>query len=103
MIIMGAWGFYSTYPEGKTAAIPIIIGVVLLVLNNGVKYENKVQAHIAVVLTLLGVFGVAKAFMGQLDEGDTLGIIRTGAMILTGIIAMIAFIKSFRDARKNRA
>ena len=85
-----------------TALIPAIAGVILLLLNNGVKAENKVIAHIAVVLTLLLILALIMPFKGSIERGNTLGMIRTAAMIITGIIAMVAFIGSFKAARKAR-
>lgn len=102
LIAMGAWGYFANESRPPTALIPVFFGVILLVLNKGIKYENKVVAHIAVVLTLIVLVALFKPFMGQVDQGDTQGMIRTGVMILTSIIAMIAFIRSFIAARKSR-
>ena len=101
LILMGGWGFYAT--NAKTALIPVLFGVVLLSLTNGVKLENKAIAHVAVVLTLL-VFGalVSKPLMSAINDNDTLGTIRVGIMVLTSFIALIFFIKSFIDAKKAR-
>ena len=101
LILMGGWGYFAT--SSKTALIPVLFGVVLLSLSNGVKMENKAIAHVVVVLTLL-VFGslVAKPLMSAINDGDTLGTIRVGIMVLTSFLAMVFFIKSFIDARKAR-
>jgi hypothetical protein len=102
LIVLSLWGFSSSETPSITALIPTFIGVVLIVLNNGVKNENKVIAHIAVTLTLLVLFGLIKPFMGSLDRGDYMALLRISIMILSTVIAMIAFIRSFRDARKSR-
>jgi hypothetical protein len=101
LILMGGWGYFAT--SSNTALIPVAFGVVLLALSKGVKTENKLIAHIAVLLTLL-VFGalVAKPLISALRDGDTLGSIRVGVMVLTSLIALVYFIKSFIDARKAR-
>jgi len=101
LILMGGWGFYAT--SAKTALIPVLFGVVLLSLSNGVKMQNKAIAHVVVVITLL-VLGslVAKPLISALKDGDTLGTIRVGIMVLTSLIALIFFIKSFIDARKAK-
>ncbi|MDF1695493.1 MAG: hypothetical protein P1U56_06660 [Saprospiraceae bacterium] len=101
LILIGAWGYFVT--DAKTALIPVLFGVVLLSLSNGVKLENKAIAHVVVVLTLL-VFGslVAKPLMSAINDGDTMGTIRVGIMSLTSLLALIFFIKSFIDARKAR-
>jgi len=100
LVGLGIWGYFSG--TSMTALIPVGFGIVLLALNSGVKKENKVIAHIAVVLTLLVLLGLIKPFLGTIERGNTLGIFRTGAMVLSTVIAMFYFIKSFIDAKKAR-
>jgi len=102
LIIMSAWGYYSSETPSMTALIPAIIGGILLACNGGVKKENKVIAHVAVVVTLLGILGLIKPLMGVIERENTMGMIRVIAMMITGVLAMVAFIKSFRDARIAR-
>lgn len=102
LITMGAWGYFGSLTPSPTALIPVFVGVVLMVLNNGIKYDNKVIAHIAVVLTLLILIAMSIIFFKKIDAGTTLPIVRTGLMVATSIFAMIMFIKSFRDARIAR-
>lgn len=101
LIIIGAWGYFAT--DSKTALIPVLFGVVLLSLSNGVKNENKAIAHVVVLLTLL-VLGslIAKPLLAALNDGDTLGTVRVGIMVLTSFLATVFFIKSFIDARKAK-
>lgn len=101
LILIGGWGYFAT--SSNTALIPVLFGVVLLSLSNGVKLENKAIAHVAVLLTLLVFLAlVAKPLLSAIKDGDTLGTLRVGIMSLTSLIALIYFIKSFRDARKAR-
>lgn len=102
LIVMGSWGAYATQLESKTALIPVIGGIILLACQKGVKSENKMIAHIAVLLTLILIIGIFRPFSGAMADGDTLGMVRTGAMLVTGVLSMIFFIKSFIDARKAR-
>ena len=51
LIIIGGWGYFIS--GSPTSLIPVAIGVVLIILNNGIKNSNKVIAHIAVLVTLL--------------------------------------------------
>ena len=108
LISMCLWAFL-TYesvdgkPQNLTALIPLFLGTILLFCHNGLKNKNKVVAHIAVLVTLLATVGVfTKPFLSAISDGRILGIARTSLMLLTSIIAMITFVKSFIQARKNK-
>ena len=102
LIVLSLWGYFSSDSPSMTALIPAFIGVVLLFLNKGVKNENKIIAHIAVLLTLVVLIGLIKPLLGALDRDDLAATIRVFVMILSTIIAMVFFVKSFIDARKKR-
>ena len=46
LITMGLWGYFESDSRPITSLIPVIVGVILVAINNGVKKENKVIAHI---------------------------------------------------------
>ena len=107
LILMPLWA-YLTFegtidkPEQSiTAFIPLFFGVILLLCNWGVKKENKIIAHIAVLVTLIALLGLTMPLKAAIADGRTLSIIRVAAMLLTGSLAMISFIKSFIAARKK--
>lgn len=107
LILMPLWA-YLTYegtaekPEQSiTALIPLFLGLILLLCNKGVKNNNKIIAHVAVLITLIAIGGLSKPLMSALEEGRTLGIFRVSLMVLTSVIAMMTFIKSFIQARKK--
>lgn len=102
LVIMGLWGYFESDSRPITALIPVVVGIILVVINNGVKKENKIIAHIAILLTLIITIGLIKPFLGSLERGNITGIIRVSLMILTSLLAMIAFIQSFIAARKAR-
>ncbi|MBI9069569.1 MAG: hypothetical protein JEZ09_19895 [Salinivirgaceae bacterium] len=101
LISFGLWGYYGSESSSMTAFIPVAFGTIFLVLNKGVKNENKLIAHIVVILTLLVVIGLIKPFVGAIQRADSMSIFRVIAMILTSVWAMLTFIKSFKEARKN--
>ena len=103
LIILGAWGYFASSDGSFTALIPVVFGIALLAMNKGVKNENKVIAHIAVVLTFLILIGLIKPLTSAIGDGRVAAIGRVSVMILTSIFAMIMFVKSFIDARKNKA
>lgn len=102
LITMGLWGYFESDSRPITALIPVIVGLVLLIINGGVKKENKIAAHVAVLLTLIIIIGLVRPFLGTLERGNITGIIRVSLMILTSLWAMITFIRSFISARKAK-
>ena len=102
LISMGLWGYFESESKAITALIPVIIGTILLLVNNGVKNENKALAHVAVLLTFLILLGLVKPLLGAFERENTYAIIRVLLMIISSLWAMISFIKSFISARKNR-
>ena len=102
LIVLPLWGYLSSETPSKTALIPAGIGIILLAMNPGVKKENKVIAHIAVLLTLLILIALIKPLMGAVGRGDGLAILRLAVMIVSTALAMVFFVKSFIDARKRR-
>ncbi|MEM6866392.1 MAG: hypothetical protein AAF575_14480 [Bacteroidota bacterium] len=103
LIGLSAWGYLSSETPSITALIPAIIGLLLVLCNKGVKNENKVVAHIAVLLTLLVLIGLIKPLTGALGRNDSMAVIRVVIMILSTVVALVFFVKSFIDARKKRA
>ena len=102
LILLAGWGYLSSENPSATALIPVVFGVLLLLLNPGVKKHDKIQSHIAVVLTFLILFGLAKPLQGAIGRADTLAIARVAVMLASTVLAMVFFIKSFIDARKAR-
>lgn len=105
LIIFGLWGatsYFQGTTESWTPLIPVIFGLILLICSNGLKKENKIIAHIAVLLTFLVFIGLFKPLLGQINKGDTVGVLRVIIMICTCLIAMASFVKSFIDARKQK-
>jgi uncharacterized membrane protein (UPF0136 family) len=99
LIIIGLWGYLES--SSGTAIIPVVFGWALLFCSPGLKKENKVIAHIAVLATFICLLGLFMPLNGAIDRGDNIGILRVSAMITSGLIAMIFFVKSFIANRKK--
>lgn len=103
LIVMGLWGYFASENPSPTAFIPVAFGLILGLMSPGVKNENKIIAHLVVVLTLLIIIAMAAMPLKRaLTEANNMAILRIGVMLLTSVIAMVYFIKSFIDARKKR-
>ncbi|MEM0941208.1 MAG: hypothetical protein AAF600_21265 [Bacteroidota bacterium] len=58
LILLSIWGYVESLHALFTLLIPAIVGLALLICNPGLKKENKVVAHVVVVLTLLLFIGL---------------------------------------------
>ena len=76
-------------------------GLFLIILHFLYDKNNKLIAHIALLLILLLLAGLYKPMTGAIDRGDSFAILRVATMMLTTLYVFICFIKSFIDARKN--
>jgi uncharacterized membrane protein (UPF0136 family) len=101
LIIIGLWGYFES--SSITALIPVVFGVILFLCSKGVKSQNKLIAHIAVLLTLIILLSLVGMRLPKSIESGGLGLLRVFSMIITSTLAIIFFVKSFIDARKNRS
>ena len=107
LILMPLWAYFTfegtvEKPEQSiTAFIPLFFGVILLICNLGIKRENKIIAHIAVLITLVALVGLTMPLKAAIADERHLSIVRVGLMIFTGLLSMTFFIKSFISARRK--
>jgi len=101
LIALGIWGYIDyTDVQSPTALIPVGFGVILLLCTIGLKKENKIIAHVAVLLTLVILVAlVGMRLPKSLDSGGV-GLFRVIAMIATSVLSMVAFVLSFIKARR---
>ena len=100
LIIFGLWGYLDT--QSYTAFIPVGFGGILMFCNNGVKTENKIISHIAVLLTLIILIALIGMRLPKSIETGGVGLMRVIVMILTSSISMSSFIMSFIKARRSK-
>lgn len=100
LIVIGLWGYFEVL--SPTALIPVSIGVFLILCYNGVKNQNKIISHVAVLLTLLILIALVCVRLPKSIDKGGVGLIRVIIMIITSSISMIFFIRSFIIARKNK-
>ena len=112
LIIMPIWAwiaFEATIekPEqSETALIPVFLGMILIFCEHrafaGNKIIKMIFAHIAVLVTLIALIGLTMPLKAAILDARIASIFRVVVMFITGVIAMITFIKSFIQARKNK-
>jgi hypothetical protein len=104
LLAAGLYGYFMILtPEGThaiTALIPAAFGVIFLILQKGVATENKIIAHVVVLLTLVLLIICTMRFLKIEDWGAKKYLFL--ACIVSNAIALVAFIGSFIAARKKR-
>lgn len=110
-IVMGLYGYFAISSESITALIPTFFGIPLFVLGwlgLNEKYLKHAM-HGAAVLSLLGfagtVSGLIKFFkmLGGAELERPAAVTVQAIMALLCLLFLIFAVKSFIDARKNRA
>ncbi|MEM7104328.1 MAG: hypothetical protein AAF502_14410 [Bacteroidota bacterium] len=96
---LGLWGYLSVENASPTALIAPVSGLIFLLLTPMMKKENKVVAHIVVLLTFLLLI----AFIMPLTRQEGIGQIRVILMMASCLLALVVFVKSFIDARKAKS
>ncbi len=99
LIALGLWGYFDK--NSPTALIPVVFGVILMLCQKGVKKENKIVAHIAVLVTLIILVALVGMRLPKDIESGGVGLFRVSVMILTSSLALVSFIKSFIKARRK--
>ncbi|MDB4127273.1 hypothetical protein N9562_00675 [Flavobacteriaceae bacterium] len=100
LIAIGLWGYLEVI--SPTALIPVGFGAALILCSPGVRKENKVVAHIAVLLTLVILIALTGMRLPKSIDQGGLGLVRVLLMIGTSVFSMVYFVKSFIANRKSR-
>ena len=101
LIIIGFWGYFES--SSITALIPVVFGFVLFACSKGVKNQNKIIAHVAVLFTLIILLALVGMRLPKSIDSGGIGLVRVLVMISTSALAMIYFVKSFIEARRNKS
>lgn len=98
LIAAGLFGYLTITPQSVTALIPTFAGIIFVILGLFWNKSPKVVAHIAVTLALI-MFAMCIWRFTKIDVWNAPKYIFT-ICILSNLLALIVFIKSFIDARK---
>jgi len=58
---------------------------------------------LAVVLVVVFILALFNPLRGTIERGNVAGTIRVGLMMLTSLVALVYYVKSFIDARRARS
>ena len=101
IIVLSVISLLSYYfSNSVTALIPFFFAVILAIIFLLYEKNNKLFAHIALLVILLLLFGLWKPLSSAFDRSDSFAIIRVSCMILFNLYTLFCFINSFIQARK---
>lgn len=100
LILLSLWGYYASTHPSPTAFIPVVLGLAILLFNNGVRRQKKAALIWTIALTLLAFGGLFKPLTGAISRHDVGGQIRVIVMLTTSAVALIYLIKD-RVRNKN--
>lgn len=107
LIFIGLFGFAARYSsQGDvqvTSLIPAFFGIILLFFTKGIKSDNSVIAHLAVVLTLVLAAVVSYMFFKNLNA-EFIGSRKFFIFLLTAIVSYVVlgiYIAGFIDKKRN--
>ncbi|MEM0995550.1 MAG: hypothetical protein AAGN35_00660 [Bacteroidota bacterium] len=103
LIGLGLWGYLGSDNPSMTALIPVGFGVAIAAMYPGIKSQNKIIAHVAVLLTLVLLIALFMPLRSALGRDDTMAVVRIVIMLATTAFSMVFFIRAFIAARKARA
>lgn len=101
-----AWGWLNP-PLSYTSLIPAAFGIVLMLLGHIAAAKDSLRKHVMHVAVMVGLFGFIAALVGLFRKGIPVGI-SAGiasqiAMAMVCLVFVILCVRSFIEARKNRA
>ena len=102
LIVLSFWAYYDAINKDFGLVIPMVFGVVLLSLNNGVLYHIKSQIWAALIITIFGVIFTIKMGTDQYQHSEIDTSIYFGIMSITGIVSSVFLLmKSIKLSKKR--
>lgn len=99
---VGLHGYFFSDYSSPTALIPLIVSIILVALYFPMKKGNTIASHAVVVITVLMILALIFPLVGSVRRDDPAGLIRVLVMMISGLAALIVYVKSFIDARRNK-
>lgn len=90
LILLGGWS-YSLYQEGAVL-LPILFGVALLSISNGIRYGEKEIINVCAVLSIFALLSILFVLVPlAIDTPIVFKQVRTAAMAVSCTIAVVAY------------
>jgi hypothetical protein len=77
------WGYLASTSPSKTALIPVGFGIIFALAKPLLRKENKVIAHVLVLLTVILALALVVPLRGAINRDDFIAALRIGATNVT--------------------
>tara|TARA_B100000945_G_C19815462_1_gene338188 strand:+ start:94 stop:441 length:348 start_codon:yes stop_codon:yes gene_type:complete len=99
LITVGLLGYFLK--SSITALIPVFFGLLILICYFVYDKNNKIVAHICVVLMLVVFLSLFMPLKARIADNDIFGILRVATMQIVSLYAIVCFVLSFIKARSK--
>lgn len=113
LILVGVIGYVAGNFVSVTALIPAFIGIILVLMGYIAQAKENLRPHVmhvAVFVALLGLIGTCVRWIPALTNYISTGTVKNSAAFISQtltallcLVFVILSVKSFVDARRNRA
>jgi hypothetical protein len=101
-LALGLLGYFASSSPSPTALIPALFGLVFLLMVPGMAKENKIIAHLVVLLTVVLLAALSMPLRGAIGRGDSMAIFRVTILMLASAAALGVYVRSFIQARRSK-
>ena len=91
LLIVTLWAFLDT--GSKSVVLPALFAVVMLIMNNGLRYGDKASKRVVLISTLLALIVVSYDLVATSKNADIQFVVRQGIMLLALFSALWSLIK----------
>lgn len=91
-ILMSLWLYYDAMNKDFGLLVPLLYGVVLLSLNDGIRFDNVSQKRAAFGITFLSFFYLLYTGFQKYHSNEPEQIYYFGILGLTSILSVVVFI-----------
>lgn len=102
LMTLGLWGYLASTSPSPTALIPVGFGTIFVLATPSLRKDNKMVAHVVVLLTLVLAFALIMPLRGALNREDFFSAVRVGVMLAGCVAALVIYIRGFVEARRAR-
>jgi hypothetical protein len=94
LMFISTYAYFDAMNKDVTQLLPLMLGVVLLSLNNGLLYGNKGQVRAAFVITIISILILWNMTLNARRHDDFTFMLYYSSMIVTGLVSLIFLAKS---------